>query len=260
MKSLLSLVFVTAVVRIASADGYPHGPGPCENVTACEKACKSGKTAMCAYGGVLALQDPLSYDRQVRGRAMLDKACAKGDAESCWFVARIADPGEGAPATERIKAVGDYERACNKQHARACFGLAAVLGLGEDEKSKKAAAAATKKAITLLDGRCTKNDAPACDWMARLYAYGPAVPPDETKANEYRERSCQIRTGAACPPPPAPTPQYNKHKRSPRRAPTTRRRSPTRATEATAARRNANRETRWRAMRHVSNIATLRLA
>jgi TPR repeat protein len=195
------MVVLVALAGVAYADGYPREPGPCDDVTACEAACKAGKVAMCAWGGVLAMRDKdtLVYDRVARGRAMLDKACAKGDAESCWYVARIADPGPRAGAAERAKAAANYERACNKQHVRACLELAAILSLPGDDKAKRAATAASKKGSAILERRCAKKEAAACTWLASLYEEGAALPQDAAKATEYRERACQITSGAACP-------------------------------------------------------------
>jgi hypothetical protein len=209
MRGLLLIVALMGIARIAHADGFPTS-GPCDDIESCEKACKAGKKDTCYYGGVLALQGT-GEDRTVKGRDLFNRACTKGDADGCYQVARI-DESLATEEKSKAKVRAEYDKACTKGHARACFRVVQVLvsGLGESEpdaKTKKLAAAAQRKGLEVLEQRCIKQKvAMACDWAANLYGGTAFTKADPKKATDLKERGCQIRTKAPCPPPAPPPP------------------------------------------------------
>src|SRR6187200_1716626 len=85
MKSLLLIV---ALSGVAYADKFPAS-GPCDDVDACETACKANKKGTCYWGGVLILQSAVDEESKPRALALFDKACVKNDAEACWQSANI---------------------------------------------------------------------------------------------------------------------------------------------------------------------------
>ena len=210
MRGLLLIVALTGIARIAHADGFPTS-GPCDDIESCEKACKAGKKDTCYWGGVLALQGT-GEDRKVKGRDLFNRACTKGDADGCYQVARIDAQLPMDDDKTRAKVRGEFDKACTKGHARACFMVVQMLisGLGESEpdaKTKKLATAAQGKGLKVLEQRCIKQkQANACDWAASLYAGTAFTKADPKKATDLKERGCQIRTKAPCPPPAPPPP------------------------------------------------------
>ena len=199
-----SLFLLLAIAGVAHADRFP-ATGPCDDIAACEKACKANKRGTCYWGGVLVLQTA-AEDREVRAGALFNRACKKGDGEACWQAARLFEAAEDAGA-----ALAAYKRSCAKKHARGCLAFARLGIAAGDETSKQLAEAAQKKGVKLLEQRCVKHKvANACSWVSELYASGTFVAQDEAKAAEYRERQCQLATGKPCPPPPAPEPPHNK--------------------------------------------------
>ena len=174
MKSLLLLVAISGVVH---ADGLPSIPGPCNDVDACEQACnKKGQTMSCVWGGTFALQDPDNGEMIARGLALFDKACMKGHAESCYYLARNAD--------DNAKVRKYYERGCTLQHEKSCLEWGKLLDSAGDDKSKKAAMGIHKKLISALEPRCdAKKQVDACTMLADLY---------DLMASKYRDRAASL--------------------------------------------------------------------
>ena len=117
-------------------------------------------------------------DDQTKGHtsAMLDKACVKGDGESCWRAGQATD--------DNAKARRYYEQACNKRHVRSCFELAKVLETDNDNdnRSWKAIVVICKKLINIFEPRCNTEDPYACNKLAEVY---------EKMTDAYRDLACQ---------------------------------------------------------------------
>ena len=195
MKVVLVLL---AISGAAFADGKPQGPGPCNDLAACEKACKAGKTKSCEWGGLLALESGISQDQRDHAFSLFDAGCKKNDGGSCWRAGLVVDPGEGAAIADRSKARGYYDRACKNKSARACMMLGKLVGGPGDDKALKAAAAAYKQAVAIFEQACKKQDAQACALAANLYSAGMGVTQDAKKADELRQRACVIKSGQPC--------------------------------------------------------------
>jgi TPR repeat protein len=204
MKSLLLLV---GLAGVAYADKFPAS-GPCDDVDACEKACKASTKGACYWGGVLTLQGPFDEEQHKRGLAMFDKACAKNDADACWQSANLVWQFESKELkTAGPKTYAAFQKACNKNHARACMRLGDIAAAAEDAKSKKLAVTVKVKGAKLLEQRCTKAKlVRACTWAASLYESGEGVKQDAKKATALRDKRCMIETGSKCPPPEPPPP------------------------------------------------------
>ena len=186
----LSCLVLIAMTGIAAADGYPSGPGPCEDIAACQAACTAGKVKSCTWGGFLVLQTPFTEDRTTKAKALFEPACKKGDTESCWQTAKLVDMlNNDRPEGAKVLSAA-YGRACAKGHVRACVAQAYWVGKAGDEKGKLAL---YKKAATLAAQRCEKKkDGPICGWLSNFYADGYLLPKDEVKAAQYRQRACKL--------------------------------------------------------------------
>ena len=205
MKSLL---LVVALLGIAHADKFPPS-GPCDDIDACEKACKANTKGSCYWGGVLVLQAPFDEANRPRALAMFDKACAKGDADGCWQSANIQwhiDSKELKTAGPKTHAA--FQKACTKNHARACMRLADIVASDEgNAKSQKQAASLRAKGVKLLEGKCNAKMARACSWVADMYESGlDGVTLNPKKAQAFKDKRCVIETGKKCAPPPPPPP------------------------------------------------------
>src|SRR5262245_26850203 len=88
MRSLVYSVCLAGLVGVAHDDKFPSS-GPCEDVDACEKACKANAKGSCYWGGVLLIQKGLDVGDEVRALALFDKACSKGEADACWQSANL---------------------------------------------------------------------------------------------------------------------------------------------------------------------------
>jgi len=197
MKSVIALVVCAGV---AYADKFPAS-GPCDDVDACEMACKANKQGTCYWGGVLLLQAMFDEAAEVRALALFDRACANNDADACWQRARIVRTQEFRAKGDGSKARAAFQKACTKNHARACMRLGDIAGAASDAKSKKLSATSYAKAIKLLDARCTAKMAQACSWLADIYDNGYAgAKHDAKKADAYDNKKCLIQTGNKCPP------------------------------------------------------------
>ena len=76
---------------------------------------------------------------------------------------------QALPFTPELAA---FQKACGKNHARACFTYASVIRIPEEgsAKQEKLALTARKKGLQLMEQRCTKNKiAAACEWAANFY-------------------------------------------------------------------------------------------
>ena len=184
-----SLVFLLAMIGVAHADRFPD-TGPCEDADACEKACKANKKGTCYWGGVLLVQKAVDDESQARAVVLFDKAC-KTDAEACWQSARIVLHQESKARGDGSKARAAFQRACNKNHARACWQLGVIAAA--DMKTQKLAATSKAKGVKLLEQRCTKQKmANACAWAADIYEAGDqGIPKDEKKAAALRSKMPQ---------------------------------------------------------------------
>ena len=97
MRSLLLLL---AIAGVAHADRFP-ATGPCDDIAACEKACKANKKGTCYWGGVLVLQTA-AEDREARAGALFGRACKKGDGEACWQAARLFEASEEGQVMRKV--------------------------------------------------------------------------------------------------------------------------------------------------------------
>jgi hypothetical protein len=203
MKSLVLLVLL---VGVAHADKFP-ATGPCDDVDACEKACKANKKGTCYWGGVLIVQTA-KQDDEPRALAMFDKACGKGEADACWQSANLVWYKESRDKGDGSKARAAFQKACGKNHARACLRLADIAAAAEgDAKSQKLAATSRAKGVKLLERKCAAKMARACSWVAELYESGmDGIKLDHAKAQAFRDKRCAIDTGKKCPPPEPPPP------------------------------------------------------
>lgn len=207
MKHVLGTIGVLlAWTGVTLADGYPSGPGPCDTVEACEAACTAGEMKSCTWGGFLVLQSPFDAQAHARAKVMFEAACNKGDTESCWQTARLEESlshrGSSDPDPERAKKVtAAYERACKKQHVRACVSAGYWVGESAGANAKAARIALYKKAATFATQRCERKKDPAiCGWLSSFYAEGYYLPKDEKKAEKYRQRACKLQTNKPCDP------------------------------------------------------------
>jgi hypothetical protein len=193
--------WVMALVAVAHADGFPAS-GPCDDIDACEKACKGQSRGHLLLG---RRARPAGCRREPQGagtRAVRSRVLARPGGR-VLASGSVLDRDDDAAL--KAKARGAYQRACNMKHARACFAFARILSLAGDDKSKKLAEATQKKAIAILEGGCTKEKlAGACSWVAELYGSGALQ--DLAKAETFREQACQLSTGKPCPPKPEPSP------------------------------------------------------
>ena len=208
MKSLLTLVVLVGVVGTAYADKFPAS-GPCDDVDACEKACKANKKGACYWGGVLIIQAGMQEGDDARALALFDKACAKADVDGCWQSANLVWQKESRELkTAGAKTFAAFQKACTKGHARACMRLADIQAANEgDAKMQKAAAASRAKGVKLLEARCKAKMARACSWAAEMYESGlDGVKLDHVKAQAFRDKRCVLDTGSKCPPPEPPPP------------------------------------------------------
>lgn len=186
----LSCLVLVAMTATAAADGYPSGPGPCEDIAACQAACDAGKVKSCTWGGFLVLQTPFTEDRTTKAKALFDPACKKGDTESCWQAAKLTENLDGDKPEGGKTVTAAYGRACAKGHVRACVAQGYWIGKAGDEKGK---IATYKKAATFAAQRCEKKkDAAICGWLSYFYADGYYLPKDEAKAATYRKRACKL--------------------------------------------------------------------
>jgi hypothetical protein len=153
---------------------------------------------LCLLAGVASADGSSGKPRCV-GADACKKACAKGDAEGCWTAGAGFEPGDAGPGDLR-KAKPFYDRACKLGLARGCTQLANAERATPGDKGMRASNAAIKRAIALEAKACAKKDAAACEAVAGLYATR-LDKPDDKNAALFREKACQIRTNAPCPPP-----------------------------------------------------------
>ncbi len=192
---LASLVLV-ALTGVAAADGYPSGPGPCDDIDACQAACDAGKLKSCTWGGFLVLQAPFRDDRWTKAKGLFEPACKKGDTESCWQAARMTETVSESKPDAAKTVIAAYDRACRKGHVRACVAEGYWVGKAGNEKGK---VALYTKAATFAAQRCEKKkDAAICGWLSYFYADGYYLPKDETKAALYRRRACKLDSNIPC--------------------------------------------------------------
>jgi hypothetical protein len=207
MKSLL---LILVLVGVAHADSFPPS-GPCDDVDACEKACKANKKGTCYWGGVLVLQAAVDETREPRALALFDRACTKGDADACWQRANLIWQQDSRDKGDGSKPRAAFQKACNKNHARACIRLGEISAAATDAKSQKLAMVSKAKGIKLLEQKCTKGKiVRACSWAAELYDSAEYGKPDPKKAAALRDKRCMIETGKVCPPPEPPPPPMTK--------------------------------------------------
>ena len=207
MKHVLgSISVLLAWTGVALADGYPSGPGPCDTVDVCEAACTAGKMTSCTWGGFLVLQSPFDAQARARAKVMFEAACTKGDTESCWQTARLEESlsshGSSEPDPDRAtKLARAFDRACKKQHVRACLSEGYWVTEGGDAKAKAAGLALYKRAASIASQRCErKKDAAICEFISSFYEYGDYLPKDAKKAEKYRQRACKLATNKPCDP------------------------------------------------------------
>ena len=203
MKSLLLLV---VLVSVAHADKFP-ATGPCDDVDACEKACKAGKKDSCYWGGALIIQKGVKEEDEAHAMTLFDKACAKGHADACWQSANLVWYKESREKGDGTKARAAFQKACNKNHARACMRLADIVAADEgNAKSQKLAATLRTKGLKLLEGKCNAKMARACGWVGELYESGlDGITMNHDKAAAFRDKKCVIETGSKCKAPVPPS-------------------------------------------------------
>src|SRR5678815_1601458 len=145
-----SLIIVLALVSVAHADKFPTS-GPCDDADACETACKANKKGTCYWGGVLLLQSAVDQTVLPRALALFDRACAKGDAESCWQSANLVWQFDSRDKGDGTKPRAAFQKACAKNHARACIRLGEIAAASTDAKLQKLAATSKAKGMKLLE-------------------------------------------------------------------------------------------------------------
>jgi TPR repeat protein len=123
--------------------------------------------------------------------------------------------------TSGPKTFAAFQKACGKNHARACMRLGDIAAaFPDDAKKQKLAATSKTKGVKLLEAKCTKAKmVRACSWAAEMYEGGEGVKQDMNKAAALREKRCRIETGSACPLPEKPLPKPPEQESRPRTKP-----------------------------------------
>ena len=156
---------------------------------------------------MLLVQRAVDETTQPRALKLFDRACAKGEADACWQSAVIVWSQDSREKGDGTKPRAAFQKACTKNHARACLTLGQIAGAATDAKSQKLAATSNAKGVKLLEQKCTKSKmVRACYWVASMYEGDDRVKADPKKAAAFRDKACVIETGKACEPPPPPPP------------------------------------------------------
>lgn len=164
-----TLLIVLALASVAHADSFP-ATGPCTDAEACEAACAKNKKGTCYWGGVLLVQSAVDPTIQPRALKLFDRACAQGDADACWQSAVIVWSQDSSANGDGTKPRAAFQKACTKNHARACLTLGQIAGAATDAKSQKLAATSNAKGVKLLEQRCVKSK-----WYARATGSQPCM-------------------------------------------------------------------------------------
>jgi hypothetical protein len=132
-------------------------------------------------------------------------------ADACWQSANLVWHQDSRDKGDGTKPRAAFQKACNKNHARACIRLGEIAAAASDAKSQKLATVSKAKGIKLLAQKCTKGKVVrACSWAAELVESGEYGKPDPKQAAALRDKRCAIETGKACPPPEPPQQMQSK--------------------------------------------------
>jgi TPR repeat protein len=142
------------------------------------EACAAGELRACVRAALAAYGDERA--------SLLDRACAAGAAEGCFYRARglrTADAGGRDKARELL------DRACRGGHGAACSYLGRWgqrEGVAADEAAKA------------FEAGCAKGDPSGCVSLAEALAPGARTDADRDRVESLARRGCDAGVGRGC--------------------------------------------------------------
>ncbi len=150
------------------------------------KGCDLDSAVSCRKLGVaLDLARGLGRDLP-RANELYEKACSLNDGAGCGNLGFNLVSGFGVPA-DVARALRLFEKGCELGNARSCHLRADHAPAGE----------ASERISAFLDKACSLNDWD-CNDLGVRFANGDGVPKDLRRAATLYEKSCQRQNGLAC--------------------------------------------------------------
>lgn len=154
------------------------------DASALERGCRLGHGGACNAAGLAR------FPNGPAARALLERACALGDAPGCYHLAIALELEREDEAA--LRALGLYRRACVWRHGAACLRLGAMLSSGEPVAIDMVGATRAYR-----DG-CELGSADACFEVGVLRLEGTRVTPDPEAGIAFLRRGCRNGAHAAC--------------------------------------------------------------
>jgi len=177
---------------MAHAEGWGMPPNEQQAAALFYQACAGHEVSGCASyaermqsgaGGV-----PTNPEAALQ---MFSKACNQGSVRACHGVGLALLEGRGIQK-QAAEARPYLEYACDYRFAPACDSLAMLLDSGQ-------AGTNLAEAVRLSDFSCEQGIAAGCLRLSNYYARGFGVGRDPDRADEFRQRACQLGEPRACP-------------------------------------------------------------
>jgi uncharacterized protein len=131
-------------------------------------------------------------EQREKGVKGLEQSCAKGSAAACRLLGTLRLSGTKLPR-DPVKAVADFERACEGKDHKSCVDAAALLISGSDGVPKNA-----EKAALLSKRACDGGHTPGCRLVAVGHLRGQGAGRDDATALKLLEKSCADGDGESC--------------------------------------------------------------
>ncbi len=163
-----------------------HAIDPIAYIAKLESVCNAGDGGACAMAGLdLLLGENGVTKDEVRGRALLRRACDRGDKMGC-FEAALAGIEQVPRDTDAI--TRDFQAACDRGYGRGC------IAIGRDLAKRELGA----QALPYAERACQIGQAEGCAFAAGTYLAGKDVPKDDAKGMTWAREACSQGVGDMC--------------------------------------------------------------
>jgi TPR repeat protein len=145
----------------AGVVAVPNQLRPCENLPACEEACRRGSAPDClSAANSYSMGDGVPED-EARAAAKFEAACALGSGPGCNLSGRTYEFGHGVPL-DVARALVLYERACGLEYLGGCYNVAVLLENG------RGAPKDLERALSAYGKVCAAGSQTACAAATRV--------------------------------------------------------------------------------------------
>ena len=127
-----------------------------------------------------------------KARELYEKACNKGNAQSCTIMGNMYIIGDSNLTRDYTKAVIFLTKACDGDDAEGC-SLMGTLHLNGQGVEKN-----VSKSVQLYQKSCDKENPISCARLGMIYKEGQELKQDITKAKEFLSKACNQNLTRAC--------------------------------------------------------------